>query len=137
MLKNKWFHFILIAAISFSVGKFSDNTLTKKTVEVKSSEVSTQKNNVVIERETVRKDGTRIITRRTDNTVKESLIKNESKREEVIKQLRPNYLFSYNHGMKDNSGAGIQKRLFGEVYFGVQTQFRNHNETHLVLSIGF
>lgn len=138
MIKNKYFQFLVIGAVAFSVGKFSSNVVSDKTEENKTAETSTQKNDVVIERETVRPDGTRIVTKRIDKTQKDKSSQVESKSREIVNEPRPNFMIGYSYGVRNQShGIQVQKRLVGELYFGPQFQFDGKSEVYLILSYGF
>lgn len=137
LIFNKYVQLIIVAAAFFFIGKLSNPDI-KRTEESKSAETSTQRNDVVIERETVRPDGTRIVTKRIDKTQKEKSLQTESKREEIINNSRPTYLFGYTYGVKGKDhGFQVQKRLFSDVYFGVGSQFRSDSEVYLILNVGF
>lgn len=137
LIFNKYVQLIIVATAFFFIGKLSNPDI-KRTEENKSAETSAQRNDVVIEREITRADGTRIVTKRIDKTQKEKSLQTESKREEVINNSRPTYLFGYTYGVKGKDhGFQVQKRLFADVYFGVGSQFKSNSEVYLILNVGF
>lgn len=138
MIKNKWFQMLVVAGVAFSVGKFSSNIKSQKTENTKQTESSTQKNDVVIKRETLRPDGTRIITTRVDKTQKENSSKLESKKTEIVTETRPKFMIGYSYGTRHQThGVQVQRRIFGETYLGGQIQFGSQGDLLVIFSTGF
>ena len=120
------------------MGKFSSNVKSIKTDNTKQTESSTQKNDVVIKRETVRADGTRIITTRVDKTQRDNSSKLESKKTEIVSDPRPNFMVGYSYGTRHQThGVQVQGRVFGETYLGGQIQFGSQGDLLVILSTGF
>jgi hypothetical protein len=137
LIFNKYVQMIIVAGVFFAIGKFSTPDI-QRIEENKSSESSSTKNDVVIERSTTRPDGTIIVTKRIDKTQKEKSSQSETKNVEIINSSLPNFMIGYTYGTQNKEhGIQIQKRLVGSLYFGAQTKFSNQGEVYLILSYGF
>jgi hypothetical protein len=132
---------VVLCLLSFIGGKYS-NPAVVKTVEVVKiiKEKETEKEQVIIKKETINKDGSKVIETKTESKEKsKEMVKSEQKKQTEV-QNRPEYRLGlvYIPGVSNiqdkNIIVEIQKHIVSDIYIGVSVSEKK--EIGLSINIG-
>lgn len=147
VVKNKYILALLIGIISFILGKYSNPSKIEikeieKVVTIEKQSSDKDEKGIVYEKEIIKEDGTKEITRTKIYQTQETIKKESFASRETFKSIKKSFLPEHQVGLlytlKDNDyGITYQKRIFSSLYIGGYFINGTEKQYGLNVSLGF